>query len=259
MMTDALTLRFAVANQIRGVRDTREVRRRALLPDRPPENPLVVQSHEGLSDLRGFVDADSAGLDDPELPCERDAFGRSEEVPHELLKQSRARSSGTDDDEALRERGRVNEHIPEVVVHREEHSAFRRGGIEDLLVHGSAETFIHDGEAVVTGGGDECLDRRTKVLVELELHEFEVGIGTNRSRASSAPYAMQASTSSRLSCGYSARICSIDSPDARKSRTSETQIRVPATHGFPWLIRGSITIRDFHSSEGAGTVGMRQR
>jgi hypothetical protein len=68
-------------------------------------------------------------------------------------------------------------------------------------------------------------------------------IQSERSRATSAPYAIAAKTSSWVSPGYSASNSASVMPSARKSRTSETRIRVPFMHGFPPQILGSIAIR----------------
>ena len=55
----------------------------------------------------------------------------------------------------------------------------------------------------------------------------------NRSRAASAPQAIQAWMSSRVKWGYATNTSSIESPLARKSRINDTQTRVPLMHGSP--------------------------
>ena len=57
------------------------------------------------------------------------------------------------------------------------------------------------------------------------------------------PQTMQARTSSGSSPGYCSRICSIVMPSARKSTMSDTQIRWPRMHGWPWQTAGSVTMR----------------
>src|SRR5437867_441374 len=54
---------------------------------------------------------------------------------------------------------------------------------------------------------------------------------------------MAARISSRWSWGYSVSISSIVDPEARKSNRSDTQIRVPRTHGLPKQILGLIEMR----------------
>jgi hypothetical protein len=92
--------------------------------------------------------------------------------------------------------------------------------------------------AIIIGGA------WAEILVELQLlAAFSVGTGMIRSRAASAPYAIAANRSSWVSAGYSASNSASVIPSARKSRISETQIRVPFIQGLPPQILGSIEIR----------------
>src|SRR5437867_4869821 len=54
---------------------------------------------------------------------------------------------------------------------------------------------------------------------------------------------MQASTSSRVSCGYWSRISSTVVPAARRSRIRDTQIRCPLMNGLPKQMSGLIEMR----------------
>ena len=92
-------------------------------------------------------------------------------------------------------------------------------------------------------GADEIGCAAAEILVELKFHAtFSVGTGMTHSRAASAPYAIAAKTFSWVSPGYwSSSSVSVMS-SARKSRMSETQIRVPFMQGLPPQILGSMEI-----------------
>src|SRR3990167_5717395 len=59
---------------------------------------------------------------------------------------------------------------------------------------------------------------------------------------------MQARTSASSRPGYWSRTCGTVHPEARRSRTRDTQIRCPRMHGFPKHTFGSMEILDSSSS-----------
>ena len=79
---------------------------------------------------------------------------------------------------------------------------------------------------------------------ELELHTTRsIGTGKPRSRATSAPYAIAARTFSWTNSGYCTNSSASVMPSARKSRISDTQMRVPLIQGLPPQTTGSKEIR----------------
>src|SRR4051794_22295042 len=97
----------------------------------------------------------------------------------------------------------------------------------DIRIRRTSHALADDRRNVVT----RCLELgdapMPQILIELELHADRVsGMSTNRSRAISAPYAMHASTSGSW-MPYSSMTSCMVQPEARKSSTSETQIRCP--------------------------------
>lgn len=78
--------------------------------------------------------------------------------------------------------------IAEVVIHRDENPLLRRGCVQNDRVTCPAEMLIADSSAIVASSEEDLLDSWTEILVKFKLHDFgEMGIGTNRSRATSAP------------------------------------------------------------------------
>ena len=141
-------------------------------------------------------------------------------------------------------RGRVAKHLAEIAVQRDERSPFSRAHFEQFLIRRASQPFTGHCNGIMAGGADQIGCAPAEVLVKLESHAaLSVGTGMTRSRATSAPYAIAAKTSSWVSPGYSASNSASVMPSARKSRTSETQIRVPFMHGLPPQILGSIVIR----------------
>ena len=99
-----------------------------------------------------------------------------------------------------------------------------------------------DADAVVLDDPEVAIERfRNQVRQQSlkDLHQADLGIGTMRSCASSAAYAIAACTSSTDNVGYSATILSALMPAARLSRMTETEMRVPRIHTFPWQSFGS--------------------
>src|SRR5262249_4003468 len=111
------------------------------------------------------------------------------------------------------------------------------------------ETFVVDGRDFVTRLLEKLPDAPAEVLVELDLQEvLTSGTSTYRSRAISAPYAMQARMSASSRPGWSLRISSALIPPASKSRIRDTQILCPRMQGFPKHTPGSIVILERSSS-----------
>jgi hypothetical protein len=139
---------------------------------------------------------------------------------------------------------RVTKHLAKITIQCYERSAFAPAHFKKCLVCRPTQALIANGNDIVAGSADQIGRTPAKILVELKLHAaFSAGIGITRSRAASAPYAIAAKTSSWVSPGYSASSSASVMPSERKSRMSETQIRVPLTHGLPPQILGSIVIR----------------
>jgi hypothetical protein len=124
-------------------------------------------------------------------------------------------------------------------------AAFALAHFEQRLIRSAMQPLAGDcSHIVLSGSAHHVGGAPAEILVELEFHAaFSVGTGMIRSRAVSAPYAIAASTSSCVSPGYCSKISASVMPSARKSRISETQIRVPFTHGLPPQILGSMEIR----------------
>jgi hypothetical protein len=135
-------------------------------------------------------------------------------------------------------------HVAEIPIQRDQRPPFGGADFEQPVVCRPLEPLIADSNHIVSGAADHIGRAAAEILVELEFHPaFSVGTGTTRSRAASAPYAIAANTSSWTSSGYSASSSASDMPSERKSRTSETQIRVPLMQGLPPQILGSMAIR----------------
>lgn len=134
--------------------------------------------------------------------------------------------------------------VVEIAGHRRNRDRVRPdSGSEDDLVVRTAESLLENRCDIVAGFTEEVRRSRTEVLVQLELHAALLpGKSTYRSRLISAPYAIAARTSSRFNCGYASNTSSIVVPEARKSRSSDTQILVPRMHGLPKQTRGSTAI-----------------
>jgi hypothetical protein len=129
-------------------------------------------------------------------------------------------------------------------IHCDQRSAFGRAHFKQCLVRRASQPLADNCNGVVAGGANEIGRAPAEILVELEfLAGFSAGTGMTRSRAASAPYAIAASTSSWVSSGYWSSSSASVMSSARKSRISETQIRVPFMHGLPPQILGSMEIR----------------
>jgi hypothetical protein len=141
-------------------------------------------------------------------------------------------------------RRRITKHLAKIAIQCDERSAFAPAYFEQRLVRRPSQPLIGDRDGIVAGSEDQIGRAPAEILVELELHAaFSLGTGMTHSRAASAPYAIAAKTSSWLSPGYSASSSASVMSSARKSRMSETQIRVPLMQGLPPQILGSIEIR----------------
>ena len=139
---------------------------------------------------------------------------------------------------------RITQHFAKITIQCDERSAFLLAHVKQYLVYRPAQPLTVARSDIVAGGADQIGGVPAEILVELEFHAtFSVGIGMICSRAASAPYAIAANTSSRVNPGYSASNSASVMPLARKSRMSETQIRVPFIQGLPPQILGSIVIR----------------
>ena len=128
---------------------------------------------------------------------------------------------------------RITKNLAEIAIQCNERSTFPRAYLEQCLVSGPSQPLASDCCHIVAGGTDKVGGTLAEIFVGLEFHAaVSEGTGMTRTRAASAPYAIAAKTSSWVSPGYSPSSSASVMPSDRKSRTSETQIRVPLMQGF---------------------------
>jgi hypothetical protein len=197
--------------------------------------------------VRREVNSYTAGLDDPQRAFRRPRTEHGEELSYAIeeggmcgprpdLEHHYAGAAG----------GRISKHLPNPralnrrsvasdargAIHCDQRSAFGRAHFKQCLVRRASQPLADNCNGVVAGGANEIGRAPAEILVELEFHAgFSAGTGMTRSRAASAPYAIAASTSSWVSPGYWSSSSASVMSSARKSRISETQIRVPFMHG----------------------------
>ncbi len=101
------------------------------------------------------------------------------------------------------------------------------------IIGNALEAFIPNALCIVTALGKPRADIRMQILVKLESnHAALPGVGSTRSRVSSAAYRSAARTSSGA-MRYAFAISSALSPAATLSTIVETNTRVPFTHALP--------------------------
>jgi hypothetical protein len=109
---------------------------------------------------------------------------------------------------------------------------------EDLLILSTAQSNVPDSQC-------SNIERLTQPLsnpwgqVSVEPHRHTVRTGWSMRRLANI---MQALRSSASKSGISAKICAASRPDANRSRTSLTRIRIPRTQGRPPHCRGLTVI-----------------
>jgi len=136
-----------------------------------------------------FVLPDPSGFHDPEFPTENLLLDC---VKQGLDQRNQNRFRRTpryaQDSHTGRFRRWRGKDIAKVVIHRDENPLLQHGCVQNDRVTCPAEMLIADSSAIVASSEEDLLDGWTEILVEFKLHDFgEMGIGTNRSRATSAP------------------------------------------------------------------------
>lgn len=98
-------------------------------------------------------------------------------------------------------RGKAQD-IREILIQCDNASSFAAADLEQLLIGAAGEVFLLDGVRVVATLDEYAQGSISEILVQLELHAaLEPGRSMKRSRLISAPYAIAARRSSRVSCG----------------------------------------------------------
>ena len=136
------------------------------------------------------MNADSSGLDDPELASKRPRLEHSEKLAQASQEGVRACVRRQFEYyQSTRFARWEPQDVAEIVVQRDEDPPLRLTAPEDRVVRLPAQLFFADSRDIVAGRGEELLPPRADILVELELHpaRFSVGTEMNRSRAASAP------------------------------------------------------------------------
>src|SRR5262245_36188538 len=160
-------------------------------------------------------------------------------LPQEALKVARRTIAPLDPDD-LRRRSEQERSTIEVGVFRDDGKTLPCRVGPDDGVGGGFQTHIANVHDVGTDVTKSLAEAMREVLIEQQLHSTPVAM-SRRSR--SAAKARQARMSSRVRSGKSRTISSSDIPPAKYSRTSETVMRRPRTHGLPPRLPGSIVIR----------------
>src|SRR6266403_2966233 len=181
------------------------------------------------------MDSKTSGFDDPQCAIRRPRAENNEEFSYAIEEGCMGRPRpDLEYHDAGAGSGRVAKHLAEIAVQRNEGSLFSRAHFEQSLVRRASQAFTGHCNGIVASSADQIGCAPAEVLVNLEPHAaLSVGTGMTRSRATSAPYAIGAKTSSWVSPRYSVSSSASVMPSERKSRTSETQIRVPFMHGLP--------------------------
>jgi hypothetical protein len=211
----------------------------AIQAERLAPRPFIAHPHPTGG---GFV---GAGFDDPQCAFRRPCIEYAEEFSY-AIEEGGMGGPRTDFEHQYAGAGRwrITKHLAKIAIQCYKRSVFAPAHFTECLVGRPAQPLTDDCEGIVAGGADQISRAPAEILVELKFHAaFSVGTGMTRSRAASAPYAIAARTSSWVGPGYSASSSASVMSSARKSRISETQIRVPLMQGFPPQIRGSMLIR----------------
>src|SRR5882757_5942371 len=96
---------------------------------------------------------------------------------------------------------RVRQRVGKINIERYQNARFAPAHVGNVLVRVPTKPLLDDGHGVVPTCPQSDRDLHREVLVRLELHPPAARISTMRSRASSAPYATAAETSSSVSDG----------------------------------------------------------
>ena len=126
-------------------------------------------------------------LDDPQAPINWTRGQRCQQYPHEPRNGTGCGwSRWIQHGNSRRASGRVLDDVPKVVINGDKDARLTACGMQDLVIGGSAQALLAGQVTIVSRLGEQGLDGRPEIFVELDPHEA-AGIGMTCSRVISAP------------------------------------------------------------------------